>query len=216
MQGAKLIARAILLAAVIIGHAHSEDITVFGLADGRAVVTLAGGKMKVLRPGDKLAEGVTLQAADRQNAVFLVHGRKQSFKIGEAITAAAAPARGSRLVLAADASGHFFADGRVNGGALRFLVDTGATHILLNPSDARRLGIDYLKGMAGMSNTAGGMIRIWRIKIDEVRIGDLVANNVDAVVSERDAAPFALLGMSFLQRMRMDRDGDRLTLSQRF
>lgn len=197
--------------------AHAEDITVFGLAEGRAVVTLAGGKIKVLRPGDLLAEGIKLHSADRQSAVFLIHGKKHNFTIGEAITAAAAsPSKTSPVILTADPSGHFFAEGKVNGGAVRFLVDTGATHILLNPSDARRLGVDYLKGRAGTSSTAGGTIRIWRVKLDEVRIGNLWAHNVDAVVSEHDAAPFALLGMSFLQRMRMDRDGDRLTLSQRF
>lgn len=199
------------------GAADAGDITVFGLADGRAVVTLAGGKMKVLRPGDRLSEGVSLHSADRQRAVFLVHGTKQTYTIGEAVTTASArSSNGARIVLTADPSGHFFADGKVNGGTVRFLVDTGATHILLNPSDARRLGIDYTKGRVGMSNTAGGMIRIWHIKLDQVRVGDLTVHNVDAVISERDSAPFALLGMSFLHRMRMDRDGDRLTLSQRF
>jgi aspartyl protease family protein len=49
-----------------------------------------------------------------------------------------------------------------------------------------------------------------------VKVGDVTAANVDAVVSEQEDMPFALLGMSFLNRMRMDRDGDRLTLTKRF
>lgn len=207
-------AAALLLAA---GAARAGDITVFGLADDRAMVTLAGGKIRVLRPGDRLAEGITLHSADRKQAVFMVNGAKQVLTIGEAITAAPAPeSKAARVVLTADPSGHFFALGKVNGGSVRFLIDTGATHILLNPSDARRLGIDYTKGRAGMSSTAGGMIRIWHVKLDEVGVGDINVHGVDAVISEQDSAPFALLGMSFLQRMHMDRDGDRLTLKQRF
>jgi len=194
----------------------ASDISVFGLGEGRAVVSYGGGKVRVLRPGDTLTEGVKLLAADRESALFLVHGHKHSFTIGQAITTAQVAGKTPELILTADPSGHFFAQGSVNGGTLRFLVDTGATHIFLNASDARRLGVNYLKGQPGYSSTAGGTIRVWRVKLDEVRIGDLSARSVDAVVSEKDAAPFALLGMSFLQRMHMNRDGDRLTLSQRF
>ena len=53
-------------------------------------------------------------------------------------------------------------------------------------------------------------------KLDAVKVGELVLNNVDAAVVEGDKLPIALLGMSFLNRMEMKRAGDTLTLIQRY
>ena len=53
-------------------------------------------------------------------------------------------------------------------------------------------------------------------KLDAVRIGDVELSNVDAAVGENDAMGVALLGMSFLNRMEMKRDGDSMTLTKRF
>lgn len=197
-------------------EARADEIKVFGLSEGKAVVSLANGKLKVLRPGDTLSEGIKLHSADRDAAVFLVQGKKKTFSIGQDVAVSAQESHTPRITLTADSSGHFFANGSINGGSIQFLVDTGATKVFLGASDARRLGINYLKGRLGYSSTAGGTIRVYQVKLDTVRIGELTAANVDAVVSEKDDSPFALLGMSFLNRMKMDRDGDQLTLTKRF
>ncbi len=205
-----------LVAMLLAKSVVANQITIYGLSDGKAVVSHAGGKLKVLRPGDTLAEGIKLHSADKASAVFLIHGRKQHFTLGQNISVSSAPSQAPRLSITADSSGHFFAQGTINGGAIRFLVDTGATKVFLGASDARRLGINYLKGTIGYSSTAGGTIRVYHVSLDTVQIGDLSAAGVQAVVSEKDDTPFALLGMSFLNRMRMDRDGDQLTLTKRF
>ena len=64
--------------------------------------------------------------------------------------------------------------------------------------------------------TANGIAAAYRIKLDTVRIGDLVVNNVDAVVMEGDSLPVALLGMSFLNRMDIRREGQIMTLTRRY
>jgi aspartyl protease family protein len=96
------------------------------------------------------------------------------------------------------------------------LVDTGATLISMNQSEARRLGINYLKGQKGYSQTASGIAGVYRVKLDTVKLGDIVLNNVDAAVHEGDGPPIVLLGMSFLSRVEMKREGERLVLTKRF
>ena len=100
-------------------------------------------------------------------------------------------------------------------GGLRFLVDTGATSIALGPTDARRIGIDPNQGQKGLVGTANGNAVVSRVVLNTVRIGDITLHNVEAVVMPTEM-PEALLGMSFLNRMEMQRDGNTMTLKKRF
>jgi aspartyl protease family protein len=125
-------------------------------------------------------------------------------------------AGGDRVTLAADSRGHFVTTGVVNGTSLRFLVDTGATSIVLSSADARRIGVNYLAGTRSFTQTANGTVQVYNVKLDTVRVGDITVNNVDASVIEGDKLPIALLGMSFLNRMEMRRDNSSLTLIRRY
>jgi aspartyl protease family protein len=98
---------------------------------------------------------------------------------------------------------------------VRFLVDTGATTIALPAADAKRLGINYLKGDQGLVQTANGSASAYRVKLDTVRLGDITLNGVDAVVLEGGLTT-PLLGMSFLNRTEMKRDGETMVLTKRF
>ena len=130
--------------------------------------------------------------------------------------ASAAPAGPVSVVLAADTRGHFLTEGQVNGAPIRFLVDTGATMISLPFAEARRLGIDMSKGQQGTAMTANGPAVVYRVKLDTVRIAGLELHNVDALVHEGPGLNVALLGMSFLSRVEMLREGERLTLTKRY
>jgi aspartyl protease family protein len=98
---------------------------------------------------------------------------------------------------------------------VRFVVDTGATLVSLSSADAERLGIDYTKGVASLVSTANGVANAWKIKLDTVRVGNITLNSVDAAVVASRAVP-PLLGMSFLNRMDMRREGGLLTITKRF
>jgi aspartyl protease family protein len=119
------------------------------------------------------------------------------------------------ISLHADIRGHYFAPGNINGSPVRLLVDTGASMVSIGNSDARRAGIDFRKGEPMVSQTANGSAQVWRVKLDSVRLGDITMHGVDGVVHENDL-PFVLLGMSFLKRMDMQREGDRLILRKRY
>ena len=109
--------------------------------------------------------------------------------------------------------GRFETPGSINGANVRFLVDTGATAVSLGASDAKRAGIDYRKGKAMISNTANGRVRVWIVKLDSVKVGAIPLNDVDGAIHENDL-PLALLGMSFLKRMDMQRTGEIMVLKK--
>jgi aspartyl protease family protein len=64
--------------------------------------------------------------------------------------------------------------------------------------------------------TANGQVRVYRVKLDSVQVGDLVIHNVDGIVHAGDGLDIALLGMSFLNRTEMRREGANLMLVKRY
>jgi aspartyl protease family protein len=105
----------------------------------------------------------------------------------------------------------------VNGITMRFMVDTGASMVALSKEDATRAGVNHMEGTRRRVQTANGTMLVYQLKLASVRVGDITLNDVDAVVvAEEGRLPVSLLGMSFLNRMEMKRDGDTLTLIRRF
>ncbi len=198
--------------------APAADVNVIGLFSGKAVLVIDGGKPRTMAAGDTSPEGVRLISANSESAVVEIGGRRQTLAPGQQsyATAARPDSGAASVILNADARGHFVTTGTINGNTIQFLVDTGATSITLSSSDARRLGINYLAGSRAHTQTANGVVPVYRIKLDTVRVGGVTANNVDAVIIEGNALPIALLGMSFLNRMEMKRDGLTMTLTKRY
>jgi aspartyl protease family protein len=198
--------------------AAAADIHVVGLTAGKAVVSINGGRPRTLAVGQVSPEGVKLLSADSQSATFEVEGQRRTLGPGEgaAVATTAFKASGDTATLIADQAGHFITTGVVNGTTLRFLVDTGATSVVLSSADARRAGINYLAAPRSFTQTANGAISVYNVKIDTIRVGEITLNSVDAAVIEGDGLPIALLGMSFLNRMEMRRDGTTMTLIRKY
>jgi aspartyl protease family protein len=204
-----------VLISLLPAPAWATDVGVIGLFPGKAVVVIDGGAPRVLTAGQKPVDGVALLSTDRETATLIVDGQKKTLRIGQH-QGGTVPSSAQSATLTADAQGHFVADGQINGGSIRFLVDTGATAVSLSSADASRLGIDYRKGQPGLMGTANGAAVAYKVKLDSVRVGDITVNNVDAAVLEGNQMPFALLGMSFLNRMDMKRAGQTMVLIRRF
>ncbi len=202
-----------MLCALSAPSARATDVEVVGLSAGKAVLQVNGGRPRTLAVGASV-DGVRLLAVEESVAIVEVDGQRQRIRLGQqAYTAKESGA--ATITLTADSRGHFLATGSVNGSTTKFLVDTGATVVSLGAADARRAGIRYELGQAGATQTANGIARVWRVKLNTVKIGEVTLHDVDGAVHEQDM-PFALLGMSFLNRMEMRRDGSTLTLKQRF
>jgi len=101
-----------------------------------------------------------------------------------------------------ESGGHFRVAARVNGVPVRFLVDTGASDVILTQRDAERLGYDLSAlRFTRVYATANGAVSGAPIRLADVRIGDLVVSGVRASVSGGELAS-SLLGMSYLRRLR--------------
>jgi len=200
------------------GAALAADISVIGVFQGRgAVLVIDNGAPQNVRIGQK-AGGVTLISVDRTGAVIEEGGRRRTLGIGQHITSAPAGAggRAPQVTLAANGRGQFITESTVNGASIQFLVDTGANVVAIPGGEARRLGIDFTKGQKSMAQTANGAAPVYRIKLDSVRVGEIELLNVDAIVMDGGGLALPLLGMSFLDRVEMRREGDRMTLIRRF
>lgn len=194
--------------------AQAADISVVGLFPNKAVLVVDGGTPKTYSVGATIAEGVKLVAASDSSAVIEANGKRQTIALGEHVNRSAPSGRAS-VTLKADSGGHYMVQGQINGGAVRMLVDTGATLIAMPASDATRLGIDYKKGQVAYVSTANGVAPAYRVKLNTVKIGDIELNQVDAMVQEQ-GLPIILLGMSFLNRTEMRREGEQMVLTKRF
>ena len=193
----------------------AAEIGLAGVIGSRAVVVVDGGVPQTLGVGARSREGVKLVSLQGEEAVVEFEGKHQRLRLGERVVNAPAAVTPGRLVLNADSQGHFWTQGKINGGEVRFLVDTGATMIALGRSDARRLGLNYTRGERAASVTANGVVATWRVRLDTVEIAGVRLHNVDAMVHERDL-PVTLLGMSVLSRMRWQRDGQTLILEKMY
>jgi len=197
------------------GAAKAADIALIGIiGDAAAVLAIDGGEPRTIRAG-QTRHGITVHSVERERATIEFEGKKRVLALGQHYRSGAAPATGNMVTLAADSRGHFVSEGLVNGGSVRFVVDTGATVVVLPAADATRLGIDYRKGQIAQSKTAGGIVPVFRITLDRVKVGAIELTSVEGVVIEQ-GLDIALLGMSFLSRVDMKHDGQTMTLMRRF
>ena len=199
------------------GATTAADINIVALTAGKAVVTINGGKPQTLALGQVTPEGVKLVSADSESATFEFGGSRRTLVMGQSISIGGGPISAQRATIASDAGGHFVAVAMVNGISIKFLVDTGASLVTLSSGEAKRAGINYLAGQKTLLQTANGAAPAYRVKLDTVRLGDITLNNVDGVVIEgKLMGELGLLGMSFLNRVEMRREGDSMTLIRRY
>jgi aspartyl protease family protein len=195
--------------------ARAADVAMIGvIGDKAAVLALDGGNPKTVKVGQTW-NGIKVIEVKGDFATIEMDGKRRVLQRGMHDRGAAASSDRQSVTLAADPRGHFFTEGAVNGSPVRFLVDTGATAVALPASEARRLGVDYRKGQPGFTNTAGGVVQTFRVRFDRVQLGDIELSGVDGVVIEQ-GLDIALLGMSFLNRLEMKREGQTMTLIRRF
>ncbi|MEP7303758.1 MAG: retropepsin-like aspartic protease [Caldimonas sp.] len=183
---------------------------------GSRALLVIDGKPRQLAVGGTV-DGVRLVSVNGNDAVVEVQGKRVALQLGGApanLGGAASEGTGDRIVLTSASGGHFLTSGTINGQAVRFVVDTGATTVTMSAADAERIGIDFRKGQPGYTGTANGSVPAYRVSLAAVRIGDVQVYNVEATVLPAPM-PFILLGNSYLDRFQMRRENDRLTLEKK-
>lgn len=192
-----------------------KEITVLALAKEKAILRI-DGKRHVLKVGDKTEQGLTLVKVDSSSAVIDIDGVEETIKMGMVTTPyTKGEGQPESITLWAEPSGFFHAEGAINGHSVKFLVDTGANTVAINSNLAKQIGLDLSKGYPAVAQTASGVARMVRIKLNTVSIGPITLHNIDAGVIMGRYPTEPLLGASFLGSLNMVRDGPRLELFKR-
>jgi aspartyl protease family protein len=207
-----------LLLALACAAAAAQSVTLQGMLGSKALLIVGDAPPKSVAPGETF-QGVKVVSTAGDQAVVEIEGRRHTLRVGDAPASVGrgggGGARGNRIVLPAGSGGHFHAQGAINGRAVNFMVDTGATAVSLSAQDAQRVGLNYQGGRRVQMSTANGHTTAWLVKLASVRVGDVEVYEVDAVVSQQPM-PFVLLGNSFLNRFEMKRSNDQMILERRY
>jgi len=107
-------------------------------------------------------------------------------------------------------SGHYLADGKINGHPVVFLIDTGATDVALPQALADRLGVQ--PGAWGWSQTANGVVQSGYTRLASIELGGIELRDVRASILPNMDSDQVLLGMSFLRKLELIQSGDTLVL----
>jgi aspartyl protease family protein len=208
----RLLALLILFAC---GAAAAQSVSFSGHMGYRALLVI-DGVPRSLSVGSAVA-GVQLISVNPSEAVIDIAGKRQTLVLGGAPVSLAgtnSAGGGTQIVLSAADGGHFVTGGSINGKAVQFMVDTGATTIAISAVEADRIGLKYKDGERLTGNTANGTVNGYRTSLAVVRVGDVQVYNVEAAVLPMPM-PHVLLGNSFLNRFQMKRDNERMTLDKK-
>jgi aspartyl protease family protein len=196
--------------------ASAQTVTLNGHLGTHTALLVIDGEPHTVAVGTTV-RGVRLLALNGTQAEVEVGAARLTLTLGAGpvrASSSAAPSGGSAIVLTAGRNGHFRTIGQINGKSIEFMLDTGASSVVISQADADRLGIDYKHAPLGLAETANGTAPFKLVILNSVRIGDVEVANVEAAVIPADMRG-ALLGNSFLTRFQMKRENDTMRLEKR-
>jgi aspartyl protease family protein len=195
----------VLLLAGLLGRLSSAPASSWGKIFGQVVIWLAVGLV--------LVGGYSYRAEVRQ-----ISGRilgELDPALGRAVGGQEDASTGGTMLFTMADDGQFHIEARVGGVPVRFILDTGASELMLAPADARRLGFDPAAlAYTRRYQTANGPVMGAPVVLSSVDIGPIHMTDVAASVLE-NAGDISLLGMSFLRRLKgYEVRGSSLILTQ--
>lgn len=206
---------AISLTAASTGWAQSVALT--GVLGSKALLVIDGGAPKAVAANDS-HQGVRVLQVSGDSAVVDIKGQRQTIRLGDAPVSVGSRGSGvsssGRIVLMADARGHFIERGQINGKTMQYMVDTGASTVAIGRADADRMGLPYERGTPVMMRTANGVAQGWKLMLDSVRVGDVELRGLEAIVASQ-SMPYVLLGNNLLAHFQMTRQGTEMILIKR-
>ncbi|MFL0810826.1 MAG: TIGR02281 family clan AA aspartic protease [Agarilytica sp.] len=207
----------VLLGVVLLPlHSHAaESVIAVGLLKNMAVLEI-DGKQRTLKAGKTSPEGVTLVSSTTKQAVIEIDGKRQTLTLSRRVGGVKYQEPGKQEVrVASGVGGHYFTPGRINNKPVNFLVDTGATSVVLNSLMAESLRINYKAGRPIQVNTANGVTTGFLVMLNNVSVGTVKVNNVEAVINQGAFPTEILLGNSFLSRVEMNIERGVLVLQSK-
>ena len=192
-----------------------DKIEVQGLFSNKVVLQV-DTERHILKVGQTSPEGVKVISTNRQGAVLEIDGKQKQYNLGSSISTTFQQRKTKKETIFVNSGGMYLTHGSINGRSARFLVDTGASAIAMNVTQAKHLGILYDKiGTPAKVSTASGFVNAYRIRLKTVSVGGITETNVDALVIDGKHPGPILLGMSFLGRLSVEQSGNAMTLLQK-
>lgn len=192
------------------------DIIVGGLLKNMVVLQV-DGVQRIIKVGKTSPEGIKLISANTKKAVVEIDGKRQTLVLSKRIGGVVYAEPEKEIVrIARGVGGHYFTPGRINGKAVNFLVDTGATSVAMSSLMAKKLRIDYRSGTPIRMQTASGISQGYRLILASVSVGTVTIHNVEVIVNLGAYPTDILLGNSYLARVEMNIDDGVLVLQAKF
>jgi len=197
-----------------------ENITINGLFKDKVIVTI-DGKQQILKKNKLTPEGVKLIKSNSKEATIEIDGISKVFtldeKIGNTFKTTSDDEKPysfkKSVTIKGDTMGMYKTSGQINGKTVEFLVDTGATLVSMSSGLAEQLKIKYEKGKKVQMMTAKGPSIAYVVELNKVKVGDIELYNIAGSVSD-DMTGRVLLGMSFLGKLDMKREGKYMVLEK--
>lgn len=179
-----------------------------GMRSGLAWINI-NGRLAKLSPGMTSKEGVKLLTANKKSITLIVDSNRYRYdKGGKEGTLLE-----NEVALFHDpANGNYYSKGSINGKPTIFLVDTGASLIVINKNDARQLGIKYGDKKIKVSTATKDEVA-YLVTMKSVKVGDIELKDVLAAVSNHEGHPnVPLLGMSFLDKVDITQSDNQMSI----
>ncbi len=178
-----------------------------GMHSGMALINVNGRLVK-LTPGRASKDGVKLLSANLEAIVVLVEGKRYRYKKYSSQGTILA----DKVTLIRDpGSSAYWASGSINGKNVTFLIDTGASYVVMNKVQARALKIKRGNKKIQVS-TATKIETAYQVTLDTVSVGDIELQNIPAIITKHKYPPYPLLGMSFLKHVEINQENEQMTL----
>lgn len=207
---------------LMVSSLQAMEFSLEALFPGKAMINLDGKRM-ILKAGQE-KKGILLISTDTyaQTAEFEVNNVREIYAMSRQIGGGYQEVKAKEVRIRPDVRGNYLTQGLINGKRVDFLVDTGASSIALSQSLAKSLGINYQVNATKIKvKTASAIVDAYQVKFDNVAIDSIKLTNVDGIVIP-DSQPianqkeFALLGMSFLGRLELEKKQNLMLLRQNF
>ena len=193
-----------------------EKIVVMALFPGKVMLQIDGTN-RLLIAGKTSPEGIKVISVNSREAILEFNGQQDRYRLGSRIGTSFKKKEQAEIQIMSDNKGMYRTAGSINGIPVSFLVDTGATLIAMNSQHARKLGIDYrVTGTESFAATASDVVKVHKVKLASVKVGEIKINNVDAIVMEGVQPTRILLGMSFLGQVEMTNNQGLMKLKKKY
>jgi aspartyl protease family protein len=192
-----------------------RKIVLMALIKDKAIVSI-DGQRRLINVGKTSPEGVTLIAANSQQATVSVEGKSHTLTLGSGVSVYDSQTKHRKLevLISKDSMGMFSTQATVNGSAtVNALIDTGATAVAMNRRMAEKLHLNLSAGLRQTVDTAGGAANSQEITLDSIKVQAIELRNVKALIVDTQGMDnYILLGMSFLGRLKMINNPNHLVL----